>query len=75
MIDITELKNCCSYEESVINHFAEDPELGEIMLNDAIKEGDIDEIRTVWHRIQEAKKRKVSQSLSTENEKLEAVSA
>ncbi len=64
-----------THEEATIQSFMRDPEFAEYALNDAIKEGDIDEIRTVWHRIQKAKERKVSQSLSTENEKLEAVSA
>ena len=71
MIDVNNLKNCRSYEEAVINHFSEDPELGEIMLNDAIKDGDIIEIRQIWHRIQEAKRR--TQTSKIEN--LEAVSA
>ena len=71
MFDVNNLKNCRSYEDSVINHFSEDPELGEIMLNDAIKDGDIIEIRQIWHRIQEAKRR--TQTSKIEN--LEAVSA
>lgn len=35
----------------------EEPELAEIMLNDAIVDGDIDEIRTIWRRMNEAKSR------------------
>lgn len=44
-----------SHEEAVVRHFMEDPELGEIMLQDAIADGDIDEIRRVQRRIKEAK--------------------
>ena len=75
MIDVTQLKNCRSHEEATIEMFMEDPEFAEYLLNDAIEEGNLDYIRKTWHRIQEAKERKASQSLNTENEKLEAVSA
>ena len=56
-VDITNLKSCVSHEEVVIETFMEDPELAEIMLNDAIADGDIDEIRTIWRRMNEAKSR------------------
>lgn len=46
-----------SHEEAMIKHFAEDPELAQIMLQDAINEGDISEIRLIQKRINEAKSR------------------
>ena len=61
-----------THEEATIQSFMRDPEFAEYALNDAIEEGDIDDIRTTWRRIQEAKKRKASQ-LSVET--LEAVFA
>ena len=46
-----------SHEEAVIQHFIEDPELAQIMLQDAINDGDISEIRKIQRRIDEAKSR------------------
>lgn len=44
---ISDVTGTVSHEEAVVRHFMEDPELGEIMLQDAIADGDIDEIRRV----------------------------
>lgn len=46
-----------AHDEAVIQHFADDPELAQIMLQDAINEGDISEIRKIQRRIDEAKSR------------------
>ena len=51
-----------SHEETIIRHFIEDPELAEIMLQDAIAEGDADEVQRVQRRINEAKSRIASMS-------------
>ena len=45
------------HEEAVIQHFIEDPELAQIMLQEAIDEGDINEARKIQRRINEAKSR------------------
>lgn len=45
------------HEEAVIQHFIEDPELAQIMLQEAIDEGDINETRKIQRRINEAKSR------------------
>ena len=45
------------HEEAVIQHFIEDPELAQIMLQEAINEGDINEARKIQRRINEAKTR------------------
>ena len=49
-----------SHEEAVIRHFIEDPELAEIMLQDAIADGDTDEVKKIQRRINEAKSRTAS---------------
>lgn len=46
-----------THEEATIQSFMRDPEFAEYALNDAIAEGDIEEIRTVWRRMNEAKTR------------------
>lgn len=51
------ITGCISHEEAMIAHFIEDPELAQVMLQDAINEGDISEIRKIQHRINEAKSR------------------
>ena len=46
-----------SHDEAVIQHFIEDPELAEIMLEDAVAEGDTLEVQKIQRRIKEAKNR------------------
>ena len=46
-----------THEEAVIRHFMEDPELAEIMIEDAITDGDTEEIEKIQRRIIEAKAR------------------
>ena len=46
-----------THEESVIEHFMKEPKLAEMMLDDAIADGDWEEVRTVWRRMKEAKAR------------------
>ena len=46
-----------SHEEAMIRHLTLDPDLAEIMLNDATETGDVNEIRKVQLRIDEAKAR------------------
>lgn len=46
-----------SHDEAMIQHLMLDPDLAEIMLDDAINDGNIREIRKVVHRINEAKAR------------------
>ena len=41
----------------MITNYMEDPELAEMMLDDAIADGDLEEVRTVWRRMKEAKAR------------------
>ena len=48
------------HEEAVIQHFVEDPELAEIMLQDALADGDNVEAQKIQRRIKEAKKRAAS---------------
>ena len=56
-MDLNNLKCCIDHEEATILSYMRDPEFAEYMLNDAIAEGDITEIRRVQKRINEAKKR------------------
>ena len=65
-MDINNLKSCIDHEEATIRSYMRDPEFAEYMLNDAIAEGDIVEIRKIQKRINEAKARlqKNSHSLS-----------
>ena len=56
-MNVNNLTSCISHEEAVIQHFIEDPELAQIMLQDAINDGDISEIRKIQRRINEAKSR------------------
>ena len=44
----------------MITNYMEDPELAEMMLDDAIADGDWEEVRTVWRRMKEAKARLAS---------------
>lgn len=46
-----------SHEEAMIRHLMLDPDLADIMLEDAINDGDIRKIRKVHRRIEEAKTR------------------
>lgn len=57
MIDINNLKCCVSHEEVMVEVFMEDPELAEMMLEDALAEGDLEEVRLVQRRMDEAKRR------------------
>ena len=50
------------HEEAVIQHFMEDPELAEIMLQDTLADGDDVEVQKIQRRIQEATKRTASMS-------------
>ena len=52
-----EHKGEISHDEAMIRHLMLDPELADIMLEDAINDGDIREIRKVQERIQEARER------------------
>ena len=56
-MDINNLKSCISHEEATIRSYMRDPEFAEFMLQDAINEGDISEIRLIQKRINEAKSR------------------
>lgn len=51
-----------THEEATIQSFIRHPEFAEYALNDAIEEGDIEYIRKIQHRIQEAKKRTEAQN-------------
>ena len=46
-----------THEEATIQSYMRHPEFAEYALNEAIKDGDIDDIRTTWRRIQEARAR------------------
>ena len=46
-----------SHDEAMIRHLMLDPDLADIMLDDAINDGDMSEVRTVQRRIEEAKTR------------------
>ena len=46
-----------THDEAMIRHLMLDPDLAEIMLDDAVNDGDIREIRKVLWRINEAKAR------------------
>ena len=46
-----------THEEAMIRHFMLDPDIAENELDDAIAEGDVEKIRTVWHQILVAKER------------------
>ncbi len=52
-----------THDESVIEHFMEDPELAEIMLDEAINDEDWEEVKIVWRRMKEAKSRLASQAM------------
>ena len=49
--------NYVPHEEVVIQHFTKDPELAYVMLDDAIRDGDIEEVRIIWRRLMEARRR------------------
>lgn len=59
-MDINNLKSCISHEEATIQSYMRDPAFAEYMLQEAINDGDIDEIRKVQRRITEAKHRRES---------------
>ena len=70
------------HEEAVIQHFMEDPELAQIMLQEAINDGDIDEVRKIQERINEAKSRQYwgallgyAEKTAQEGKNLEAIIA
>lgn len=46
-----------SHDEAMIRHLILDPDLADIMLNDAINDGNMSEVRAVQRRIEEAKAR------------------
>ena len=46
-----------THEESMIQLYIEDPELAELMLQDAITEGNLVEVRKIKRRMSEAKAR------------------
>ena len=46
-----------SHDEAMIQHLMLDPDLADIMLDDAINDGDMSEVRAVQRRIEEAKVR------------------
>lgn len=45
------------HDEATIQSYMRDPAFAEFMLNEAINDGDISEIRKVWQRMCEAKNR------------------
>ena len=55
MIDINNLKNCRSYDESMIERFMEEPEYADELLNDVLADGDEREIQRVQEWYNEAK--------------------
>jgi len=46
-----------SHEEAMIRHFMEDPEFAKFYLSEVIADGDLNEIRRVKRRIDEARSR------------------
>ncbi len=54
---INNLNACIDHEEATIRSYMRDPDFAEFMLQDAINDGDISEIRKIQHRINEAKSR------------------
>ena len=56
-MDINNLNSCIDHEEATILSYMRDPDFAQLMLQDAINEGDIDEIRKIQRRINEAKSR------------------
>ena len=48
------------HEEAMIRSYMRDPMFAEYMLNDAIQEGDLNEVRRVWRRMCEAKMRNLN---------------
>ena len=45
------------HEEATIQSYMREPEFGEYMLSEAIAEGDIAEVRKVYRRLTEARRR------------------
>ena len=56
-MDVNNLKSCISHEEATIRSYMRDPDFAEFMLQDAINDGDISEIRKIQRRMNEAKSR------------------
>ena len=56
-MDVNNLNACISHEEATIRSYIRDPAFAEFMLQDAINDGDISEIRKIQRRIDEAKSR------------------
>ena len=56
-MDINNLNSCIDHEEATILSYMRDPAFADFMLQDAINEGDISEIRKIQRRISEAKSR------------------
>ena len=46
-----------THEEAMIRHFMLDPDLAETELEDAILDGDIEKIRSIWRQISIARER------------------
>ena len=58
------MKSCIDHEEATIRSYMRDPDFANYMLQDAITEGDIDEVQKIQRRINEAKKRRTIDKLS-----------
>ena len=56
-MDINNLRSCIDHEEATIQSYMREPEFGEYMLSEAISEGDIAEVRKVYRRLTEARRR------------------
>ena len=56
-MNINNLNACIDHEEATIRSYMRDPDFADFMLQDAINEGDISEIRLIQKRINEAKSR------------------
>lgn len=65
-MDINNLKSCISHEEATIRSYMRDPEFAEFMLQDAINEGDIPEVKKIQRRIEIAKSRSENTSYWTD---------
>ena len=64
MIDINNLKNCRSYDESMIETFMEEPEYADELLNDVLADGSDYEIQRVKSWYDEAKRRSYCDKLA-----------
>ena len=57
MINVNNLKSCRSHEEAVIEHFMEDPDYADEILNEVLADGDEYEITRFQYLYDEAKAR------------------